>query len=222
MAGFVGALGGASARGGRRPAADPARLYPRHQLFVDLRSASLDARLALDGESTPTGGTAWGGEGAAEPAVSRWAGRGEEGGAQRRARRPAAAPAPHGVHPSPHAAHPIPALPALCRPHSWTKSLRTLVQVAASERGLATAVFADPHDETAFVSIVGGAVTRLISAGRAIVATQQDADKVGAAFGLGGRLTCSARRLAPRFLPHRRHTNSASSSCADDGPHRHV
>jgi hypothetical protein len=83
-------------------------------------------------------------------------------------------------------------------PPSWTKSLRTLVPLAASERGLATAVFADPHDEAAFASIVGGAVTRLISTGRAIVATQQDADKVGAAFSFFGGEACSARRFAQR------------------------
>lgn len=96
------------------------------------------------------------------------------------------------------------------------------MQAAAAERGLATAVFADPHDEAAFASIVGDAVTRLIAAGRTILATQQDADKVGAALGVGCGFDFSARRHGPRRSPLCPNIDAASSLHADDGPHRRV
>ena len=56
------------------------------------------------------------------------------------------AAAPHVFRLSPHAAHAMPTPTPFAAPLSWTKSLRTLVPLAASERGLASAVFADPHD----------------------------------------------------------------------------
>ena len=61
---------------------------------------------------------------------------------------------------------------------SWTRSLRALVQTAASERDVATAIFAEPHDETAFASVAGSAVDRLVATGRAIVTARRTGDKV--------------------------------------------